>query len=66
MACIDFMNLVVDDDIALEGNQSFTICVGNSTAMVTIIDDDGEYNIIMYVVILGHFFSCDTFYSSND
>ena len=42
VACIDFMNLVVDDDIALEGNQSFTVCVGNSTAMVIITDDDGE------------------------
>ena len=42
MACIDFMELVVDDTIALEGNQSFTICVGDSTAMVTILDDDGE------------------------
>ena len=39
--CTDFMDLVVDDSIALEGNQSFTICVGNSTAWVTIIDDDG-------------------------
>ena len=40
MACTDFTNLVVDDDI-LEGEESFTICVGDSTSMVTIIDDDG-------------------------
>ena len=40
--CTDFMDLVVDDSIALEGNQSFTICVGDSSAWVTILDDDGE------------------------
>lgn len=40
-ACIDFSDLVIDDDIALEGNQTFIIVVGNSMAMVTIIDDDG-------------------------
>ena len=40
MACTDFINLVVDDGI-LEGEESFTICVGDSTSMVTIIDDDG-------------------------
>ena len=40
MACTDFTNLVVDDDI-LEEEESFTICVGDSTSMVTIIDDDG-------------------------
>ena len=40
--CIDFTDLVVDDDIALEGTQSFTIVIGTSTAMVNIIDDDGE------------------------
>ena len=41
-ACIDFTNLVVNDTIALEGNEAFTIIVGTSMAMVTIIDDDGE------------------------
>ena len=40
--CTDFTDLVVDDDIALEGTQAFTIIVGSSTAMVNIIDDDGE------------------------
>ena len=48
VACIDFTNLVVDDDIALEGNQSFNICVGNSTAMVIIIDDDSEFSVNHY------------------
>ena len=43
VACIDFTNIVVDDNIALEGEQSFNICVGDSTSMVVIIDDDGEY-----------------------
>ena len=42
-ACIDFTDLVVDDDIALEGAQAFTILVGGSMAMVNIIDDDGEF-----------------------
>ena len=42
-ACIDFTDLVVDDTIALEGIEAFTIIVGSSMAMVTIIDDDGEY-----------------------
>ena len=41
-ACIDFTDLVVDDTIAVEGNQAFTIIVGSSMAMVTIIDDDGK------------------------
>ena len=41
IACIDFTNLVVDDDI-LEGNQSFTIHVRDSMSVVTIIDNDGE------------------------
>ena len=41
-ACIDFTDLVVDDTIALEGIEAFTIIVGSSMAMVTIIDDDGE------------------------
>ena len=40
--CTDFTDLVVDDSVALEGNQSFTIVVGSSTAMVNIIDDDGK------------------------
>ena len=43
VACIDFTNIVVDDNIALEGDQSFNICVGDSTSMVVIIDDDGEW-----------------------
>ena len=42
MACIDFTDLVVDDTIALEGLQNFTICVGNSSAWVVIVDDDSE------------------------
>ena len=42
MACIDFTDIVVDDDIALERDQCFTICVGNSSANVVIIDDDSE------------------------
>ena len=40
-ACIDFTSLVIDDNIGLEGNQAFTIVVGDSMAMVIIIDDDG-------------------------
>ena len=41
-ACIDFTDLVVDDNVALEGDEAFTILVGDAMAMVTIIDDDGE------------------------
>ena len=41
-ACIDFTDLVVDDSVALEGDEAFTILVGDSMAMVNIIDDDGE------------------------
>ena len=40
-ACILFADLIVDDNIALEGAEAFTIVVGDSMAMVTIIDDDG-------------------------
>ena len=47
-ACIDFTDLVVDDDIALEGNQAFTIVIGNSMAMVNIIDDDGQLKQSLY------------------
>ena len=41
-ACIDFTDLVVDDSVALEGDEAFTILVGDSMAIVNIIDDDGE------------------------
>ena len=43
VACMDFTSLIVDDNIALEGDEVFTIQVGKSVAMVTISDDDGEY-----------------------
>lgn len=42
------MVLVVDDNVALEGNEAFTILIGpsvtetSSMAMVNIVDDDGE------------------------
>ena len=42
-ACIDFSNLVVDDNIALEGVEAFTIVIGSSMAMVTIVDDDSMF-----------------------
>ena len=45
VTCIDFSDIVVDDDVALEGNESFTIFIqlkGAVFAMVTILDDDGE------------------------
>ena len=41
-SCIDFTDLVVDDNVALEGDEAFTIFIGGAMAMVTIIDDDGE------------------------
>ena len=39
--CTNFSELVVDDDVAAEGDESFTIVVNSSIAMVTIVDDDG-------------------------
>ena len=38
--CTDFSELVCDDNIALEGDQRFTITIGNSLAWVTITDND--------------------------
>ena len=47
-------NISIPDDMIVEGSEAFTITVetsnpndvimGPSTAVVTIIDDDGEYN----------------------
>ena len=44
VGCTDFLALVVDDDLALEGNEAFNIMIGGtgSTTMVTILDDDGR------------------------
>ena len=45
MTCIDFSDIVVNDAVALEGNESFTIFIqlkGAVFAMVTILDNDGE------------------------
>ena len=50
--CIDFTDLVIDDAIALEGDQNFTIIVGESVAWVTIIDDDGKFLTIISIIIL--------------
>ena len=43
-ACIDFTDLVVNDNIAVEGDEAFQIAIEgtSSMAMVTIIDDDGK------------------------
>ena len=41
-ACINYTNFVVDNDVALEGEQKFNIYVGDSSALVAIVDDDGE------------------------
>ena len=41
--CTNFEALVVDDTVAVEGDEAFTIQVDSSMAMVTIIDDDGKY-----------------------
>ena len=43
-ACTDFFGLVVDDNIASEGDEAFTIVIYSSMAIVTIVDDDGTYN----------------------
>ena len=34
---------MVDDEIALEGDQCFKITIGDSMANVTIVDDDSEF-----------------------
>ena len=41
-ACTNFSELVVDDNIAFDEPQNFTIIVDNSTAWVQIIDDDSK------------------------
>ena len=40
--CTNFLDLVVDDDVAVEGDEAFTIVVNSSMAMVIIVDDDGK------------------------
>ena len=40
-ACINFSDLIVDDNIAREGNETFTIFIGSFMATITIVDDDG-------------------------
>ena len=44
-ACIDFTDLVVDDDLGLEGDEAFTISIreNGEMAMVVIQDDDGKF-----------------------
>ena len=45
--CTDFTELVVDDNVALEGDEAFTIIIDeapSSMAMVNIVDDDSEFN----------------------
>ena len=64
MACIDFTDLVVDDTIALEGLQNFTICVGDSSSMVVIVDDDSEIYITFSTTTI-HML-CFINHSSND
>ena len=41
--CTNFLDLVVDDNFALEGDEAFIIIVNSSMAMVTIVDDDGRF-----------------------
>ena len=55
--CIDFTDLLVNDDIALEGDEAFTIFIDGtpSVAMVTITESDGEsntYTILIHVELL--------------
>ena len=39
--CTYFTELIVDDEVAAEGDEEFTIVIGSSMATVKIIDDDG-------------------------
>ena len=43
--CIDFTGLVIDDLIALEGDEAFAIFIDgtSSMSMVTIRDDDSKF-----------------------
>ena len=42
-ACIDFTELVEDDDLGLKGEETFTIMINGAMAVVIILDDDGRY-----------------------
>ena len=44
VSCINFTDLIVKDDIALERDEAFSLFIVDTPAMtmVTIIDDDGE------------------------
>ena len=48
VSCIDFTDLIVNDDLGLEGDEAFSLFIVDTPAMamVTIIDDDGEQIII--------------------
>ena len=50
VSCIDFTDIIVNDDIGLEGEESFTIIIDGTPAMsmVTITEDDGESIILLY------------------
>ena len=49
VSCIDFTDIIVNDDIGLEGDESFTIIIDGTPAMsmVTITEDDGESFLII-------------------
>ena len=49
VSCIDFTDIIVNDDIGLEGYESFTLFIDDTPAMsmVTITEDDSE-SIILY------------------
>ena len=53
-ACIDFTDLVVDDDLASEGVEAFTISIreNGEMAMVVILDDDGKFTILSVLQVL--------------
>ena len=45
--CIDFTDLIVNDNIGLEGDEAFSILIDGtpSMAMVTITEDDGKFSV---------------------
>ena len=53
-ACIDFTDLVVDDSLGLEGDEAFTISIRghDEIAKVTILDDDGKFTYLCYMLCL--------------
>ena len=60
VSCIDFTDLIVNDDIALEGDEAFSLFIVDTPAMamVTIIDDDGKLVNFVTTLMIVLFMQC--------